>query len=103
MSPAGTLPPRSGATSSSGPGPVRGTEPVLLRSPQHVDTADDVIELLRLVGGAVGTAVVDDEDVGLRQCGPCTFENVLDVLDLVVGRQHHEDAHRRRAYRPGRG
>ena len=83
------------------PGAVRGAEAGLRRASQHVDAAQQLAELLGLVGGAVGTAVVDHQDVGVGQRDAGALEHVLDVLDLVVRRQHHEDAHRGRAYRPG--
>ena len=80
-------------------GAVRRAEPGLAAAAQDIDRAELDVELLGAIGGAVGTAVVDYEDVGVGQRLTRTPENVLDVLDLVVRGQHHEDAHLRRAYR----
>ena len=84
------------------PGAVRGAEARLAPAPQHLDAAEVDVELLGAVGGAVGAAVVDDEHVGVGKRGACALEHVLDVLDLVVRGYQHENAHRGRAYRPGR-
>jgi hypothetical protein len=80
-------------------GPVRGSETGLRAAAQHLDATELHVEFLGAIGGVVGAAVVDDEDVGVGQRRARATQDVLDVLDLVVGRQQDEHAHGRRAYR----
>ena len=77
------------------PGSIRGAEAGLRPPTQHLDAAEVDVELLGAVGGAVRAAVVDDEHVGVGERDACTLEHVVDVLDLVVRRYEHENAHRR--------
>ena len=51
------------------PGAVRAAEAHLARPAQHLDAAELGAERLGLVGGAVGAAVVDDEDVRVGHRG----------------------------------
>src|SRR5439155_6753550 len=59
----------------------RAPEACLVRPAKHVGTAR-----LGEVGRAVGTAVVDDEHVRVGRGGAQPFEDALDVVGLLVGR-----------------
>ncbi len=65
---------------------------------QHFDVSELGVDLLGDIAGAVGTVVVDDEDVGVR-CGTAgPGEELDDVFRFLVGRSHDERTHRRKMY-----
>ena len=72
-------------------GAVRAAEPHLARPAQHFDAAELGAERFGLVGGAVGAAVVDDEDVRVLDRGADAVHERVDVLDLVEGGNRDPD------------
>jgi hypothetical protein len=74
---------------------VGDADPGLGRAVQHVHPAELGPDALGDGSGAVGAVVVDHEDVGVGDGRPRAAQELLDVADLVVGRRHDEDAHRR--------
>ena len=64
-------------------GAVRAPEAHLVRPAEHFDAAELGAERLGLVGGAVGAAVVDDQDVRVVDRGADAMHQRVDVLDLV--------------------
>src|SRR5690606_19317467 len=83
-------------------GDVGGTETVLLGAVQHRDALVGGGEFVGEVTGAVGAAVVDDEDVGVRQRSVQPRDDPTEVLPLVVGRNDHQGASARCAVVAGR-
>ena len=79
--------------------PVRRAEPLLVIAADDLDVAEVVRRVVGKVGGAVGAAVVDDEDVGVGRHLPHRPDQCLDVVGLVVGGHHHRDTHDRPGYR----
>ena len=73
-------------------GAVRAAESHLVRPAQHLDAAELGAERFGLVGGAVGAAVVDDEDVRVGDRGADAVHELDDVLDLVERRNRDPDA-----------
>ena len=57
--------------------------PILRGPAQHLDPAELGAERLGLLGGAVGAAVVDDEDVRVGHRGADALHQRVDVLGLV--------------------
>ena len=76
---------------------VGGAEPLLARSVQHLDAPELRGGLLGQRRRAVGTVVVDDQDVGLGYRLTNGAQEPDDVLRLVVGRQHDDGTHGLRA------
>ena len=74
-------------------GPVRRSEAQLRLRTEHLDVPQFGGQLGRQHGGAVGTVVVDHDDAGLRDGRPQPLDQLLEVLDLAVGRHHGHDAH----------
>src|SRR5690606_37852697 len=83
-------------------GDVGGTETVLLGAVQHRDALVGGGEFVGEVTGAVGAAVVDDEDVGVRQRSVQPRDDPTEVLPIVVGRTDHQGAGAGCAVVPGR-
>ena len=72
-------------------GQVRGTEPLLAHPVHDVDVVVGSRELISDVTGAVGRVVVGDENVRAGNRSPQAAGDALDVLQLVVRRDDHEN------------
>jgi len=79
------------------PRPIGVAEAVLLGTAQHADVPQFAAERFGLVGGAVGAAVVDDQDLHVRGSSKDLADQPLDVLDLVVGGDDNGGSHGRAA------
>ncbi len=83
------------------PGAVRGAEPRLRPPPQHLDVAELVARASRRARRCrrgCRRRSTSMSASGTR--APDSPQHLVDVLDLVVRGDHHEDAHGGRAYRP---
>ncbi len=78
-------------------GAVRAPEARLGPSAHDLDATQLGAQGLGHAGRAVGAPVVDHQHPGLGQRGPDAAQDVVDVLRLVVGGQHDQDAARRAA------
>ena len=74
-------------------GEIRRADPVLLGAVQHLDLLALGGQTIRYLAGAIGRAVVDDEDlvgavIRAREHRARGSRDRLNVLGLVVGRQY---------------
>src|SRR5207302_7101780 len=62
----------------------------LARPAQHLDVPEPRADLVGEIGRAVGTVVVDDEDVGVGRGRARAVQELDDVLRLLVRGSHDE-------------